>query len=159
MSQRGTSRREAGEAGQALVEFALVLPILVALLFGILELSRAYNYWNKSTQVANTAARYASVARNPDPSVSLADYMKAQSDVPGSTVCISLGTGVDPGTVGRPVTARVKSTFVLLKLIENIVGSPSLAIKGTATMRIERQAPASGIIGKNTGADDSACSP
>lgn len=53
-----------GDDGQALVEFALALPLLVLFLFGIIYFAEALNYWNDETNAANVAARYAAVIGN-----------------------------------------------------------------------------------------------
>ena len=37
------------ESGQALVEFALVLPLLLLLVLGMVDFGKAYNYWNDVT--------------------------------------------------------------------------------------------------------------
>ena len=49
-----------GRRGQTLVEFALSLPILLALLFGIIEFGRLFQSWVTLQNAARTAARYAS---------------------------------------------------------------------------------------------------
>ena len=53
------------EAGVALVEFALVLPLLLLLLFGMLDFGKAFNYWIDETHLANEGARWAGVNKNP----------------------------------------------------------------------------------------------
>jgi Flp pilus assembly protein TadG len=52
------------ERGTALVEFALIAPILFLFLFGIIEFGRALNYYNDLTQLAGQGARAAIVSRN-----------------------------------------------------------------------------------------------
>ena len=44
------------ERGVALVEFALVAPILLVLLFGMLDFGRVFNYWIDATHLANEGA-------------------------------------------------------------------------------------------------------
>lgn len=51
------------EAGQTLAEFALVAPILVILIFGIIDISRAYNAWVTMQGAAREAARYGVTGR------------------------------------------------------------------------------------------------
>src|SRR5215211_6519497 len=50
-----------GEAGVALVEFALILPFLLLLVFGITDFGRAFFLRNDMTHLANETARYAVV--------------------------------------------------------------------------------------------------
>ena len=40
------------EEGTALVEFALVLPVLLLLLLGVLDFGKAYNYWIDTTHLS-----------------------------------------------------------------------------------------------------------
>ena len=49
------------------MEFALVLPLLLLLVFGMLDFGKAYNYWNDATHLTAEGARYAAVNRKPDP--------------------------------------------------------------------------------------------
>jgi Flp pilus assembly protein TadG len=55
-----------GESGAVLVEFVLVLPLLLVLLFGMLDFGKAFNYWIDETHLANEGARFAAVNKNPD---------------------------------------------------------------------------------------------
>jgi Flp pilus assembly protein TadG len=57
----GASQRRRGEAGQALVEFAMMLPILSCCLFGMIYLCLAFYSYNMITDTAQEAARFASV--------------------------------------------------------------------------------------------------
>src|SRR5262245_43349664 len=54
-------RRLREERGVAMVEFALVAPLLFLLLFGVLDFGRAFAYWNAEQQMANQGARLAAV--------------------------------------------------------------------------------------------------
>lgn len=53
------------ERGTALIEFALVAPLLFLLLLGILDFSRGLSYYSDVTQLAAEGARAAAVDRNP----------------------------------------------------------------------------------------------
>ena len=57
----------ADERGVALIEFALVLPMVLLLLLGMIDVGKAVNYWNDETHLANEAARAAAVDTSPDP--------------------------------------------------------------------------------------------
>ena len=69
-----------GERGAALVEFTLVLPLLLLLLLGMLEFGRVFNYWIDETHLANVAARFAAVDRNPGPGGTLQESVQGQAD-------------------------------------------------------------------------------
>ena len=55
------SRKLAGSRAQAIVEFAIALPILLALLVGILEVGRMLFIYSSVTNASREASRYASV--------------------------------------------------------------------------------------------------
>jgi Flp pilus assembly protein TadG len=133
------------EDGQALVEFALVLPILLLVLLGIVDFSRATNYWDDATHLANLGARVAAVGAIPSDdcsgSGSVAAYVKcrAQKDYPGefyntATVCVT-----QPGSAtlapGSPVKVTVNATFNWMPYLRFLGASTQLS--GSATMRLE----------------------
>jgi Flp pilus assembly protein TadG len=68
LARRLSPARRSGhgsESGQATVELAIVLPILVLLLVAMVDLGRAYNYWIDATHLANEGARLAAVGKSP----------------------------------------------------------------------------------------------
>jgi Flp pilus assembly protein TadG len=54
--------------GAALAELALVLPLLLLLLLGMLDFGKAFNQWMSGTHLANEGARLAAVNYCPAPS-------------------------------------------------------------------------------------------
>ena len=72
------------ERGTALVEFALIAPLLFLLVFGVIEFGRALNYYNDLTQLSGQGARSAIVSRNPDGSA----VGVANSDCPANNQTI-----------------------------------------------------------------------
>ncbi len=54
-------RRLRGERGAAAIEFGLLLPVLILLIFGIIEFSRAYNTKVQLTHAAREGARAVAV--------------------------------------------------------------------------------------------------
>ena len=65
-SSRGARRRER-ESGQALVEFALILPLFLLIVVGIIQFGVALNFWLDMQRIANQGARWAVVDRYPLP--------------------------------------------------------------------------------------------
>ena len=59
--------------GQSLVEFAIILPVILLVVLGIIDFGRAYNYKNDQTSLANQAVRYAEVNNCPACGGSTAD--------------------------------------------------------------------------------------
>jgi Flp pilus assembly protein TadG len=137
------------EDGVAAVEFAVLLPVLLLIVFGILDFGRAMNYKNELTQLANQAARYAAVNRDPaDPTspfpscAALKSYLSdpANVDTPEMADMIKHGTvTITPGsTVGDPVTVKLTTTFSFLPFISSAIGAASSSLSGEATMRLEQ---------------------
>jgi Flp pilus assembly protein TadG len=136
--------RLGGEEGTALVEFALILPILALLLFAMLDFGKAFNYWNDETHLAAEGARWAVVDSNPGGSQSLQEWIQQQADSAElrslATVCVSFPTNPDTGSsgqVGDPVTVTLTSNYNWLPFVSSQLGLASISIKGSATMRLE----------------------
>jgi Flp pilus assembly protein TadG len=141
-------RRSTDERGAVLVEFALVLPLLLILVFGMLEFGKAFNYWIDTTHLANEAARWAVVNNNPGAGT-LQEYIKSQANTielrDGGTasipsgdeaeVCISFPSGTD--NVGDPVHVTVTATYHWIPFVGDRIGSANVTITGSATMRLE----------------------
>jgi Flp pilus assembly protein TadG len=134
------------ERGATLVEFALVLPLLLVLLFGMLDFGKAFNYWIDETHLANEAARWAVVNKNPG-SGTLQQYVQQQADTPelrnGGTpsvpsplqICISFPNGT--ANVGDPVHVTAAATYNWLPFLGTKIGIAQTTITGSATMRLE----------------------
>jgi hypothetical protein len=131
-----------------MVEFALVLPLLLVLVFGMLEFGKAFNYWIDMTHLANEGARWAVVNHNPGAGT-LQEYIKGRANTTelrdGGTasipagdeaeVCISFPNGT--ANVGDPVLVRVTATYHWLPFLGDRIGSADVTITGSATMRLE----------------------
>jgi len=61
LARRAFRRFRKTEAGQALVEFTMVLPIFVLLLFGMIDFGRGFYTWLLLTNAAREGARVAAV--------------------------------------------------------------------------------------------------
>jgi Flp pilus assembly protein TadG len=134
------------QRGTSLVEFALILPILALVLFGLLDFGKALNYWNNNTHLAAEGARWAVVNSNPGSGQTLQQYIQQQVDsssdpaAPPPVVCVSFptnpGTG-SSGQVGDPVTVTVKRTYNWIPFVASKIARVSTTIPGSATMRLE----------------------
>jgi hypothetical protein len=81
MKRRTKSARS--PRGQALVEFALVLPLFVMVLMGVIVLGIAVFYNQQLTNAAREAARYAAVHSATDPFCPVAGHLPPASPVVG----------------------------------------------------------------------------
>ena len=132
------------QRGTSLVEFALILPVLALILFGLLDFSKAFNYWSDQTHLAAEGARWAVVNSNPGTGT-LQQYLQQQADTSElrglAVVCVSFPTNSATGTsgqVGDPVTVTVKSRYTWIPFVASKARlSPSTTITGSATMRLE----------------------
>jgi Flp pilus assembly protein TadG len=123
------------DRGGALLEFALVLPILLAVVFGIAQFGFAFNSANDETHIANEIARYATVNENPS-SKSLQEWGISQADsnaLSGQTVCISFPNGTH--NIGDPVLVTVSGTINWFPILH--LKASSTTVTGTAYMRLE----------------------
>lgn len=135
------------ERGVALVEFALIAPVLFLVLFAIVDFGRALNYWQDATHITNEGARMAAVNRCPPPggTGTCQQYLQAQADTdelktggssgvtsPGLKICISYPNGTL--TQGDPVKVTARFGFTWLP----ILGLATSTITSSATMRYEK---------------------
>jgi Flp pilus assembly pilin Flp len=135
-----------GESGVAIVEFALILPLLMLIIVAILDFGRALNYWADTTHLASEGARLAAVDRIPPGYPSLQAYIREQADSNelknGGSMSIAdpLEVCVTPvgDEVGNPVEVKVTTHYRWIPLLG--IDDVSTAIAGKATMRRERLA-------------------
>jgi Flp pilus assembly protein TadG len=128
------------DAGVAVVEFAVLVPVLLLIVLGIGDFGLAMNTYNNETQLANEGARLAVVNRNPGGGT-LQDYIKNQGDTAdiraNATVDICFPDGT--ATVGHPVQVTVSVDHGWLPYLKNVLGiAPSTTITGKAVMRLEQ---------------------
>jgi len=133
-----------------MAEFALVAPVLVLLIVGMLVFGRLFFYWIEANHVANETARWAVVDNNPyDQACELA---VDKTDTPGcqtlqqharssatvefknkAKVCISFpGKDFSTVTVGDPVQVKVRVPVTFFGIF-----NLRLTLRGTSTMRME----------------------
>jgi len=102
-------RRTSSERGAAAVEFALIVPILVLLVFGIVEFSRVYNVQLSLSNAAREGARTMAIHNDPaltrstviasapsvNPAIAEGNIAISPSDcVAGATVTVTISYSV-----------------------------------------------------------------
>lgn len=127
--------------GQAMTEFALILPVFMLLVVGLLAFGRVFFYWIEANHLANETARWAIVDRNPFSPKTLQQY--AATSAGGVTqefannvkVCIDFQgktrTSLD---LGDPIRVRVQKPFSPVPFLR----LATITVKGSSTMRTER---------------------
>jgi hypothetical protein len=123
----------AAERGQAMVEFVLVLPFLLLVLFGIVQLGMSVNAWNDLNQIAGSGVRRAAV--NHDSTFNPVAYVcaGAEPSVRSTlTVTVSFPSGT---TIGSPVQIVTHADRRLIPFIDT--SASTLQMSGSAVMRLE----------------------
>lgn len=121
--------------GQAIVEFALVINLLLLILFGITEFGRAWMTVNVLTSAAREGVRLAVVT---EPNV--IDVKQRVTDVctaAGITPTAITVVGPNPQDIERKVTVTVKANFKILT--GDILGpmSGTIPLSAESVMRYE----------------------
>jgi Flp pilus assembly protein TadG len=152
LRRRGQGRF-ASERGVALIEFALVLPFLLLIVFGMVDLGKAVSYWNDETHLANQAARYAAVnscaacdAAVPAKTINQYVIGGAETNELATKATIAIQfTG--PNTVGsknhcigQPVKVTVSYDYSLIGFVKKMInwGPAPIHIRASSTMRLEK---------------------
>ena len=97
-----TPTRTRTDRGAALVEFALILPLLVLLVFGVIEFGRGYHTKTTLTHAAREGVRVAALDSG-DP---VATVRNAAPNL--DTAQIDVTVDPSPCTTGQPVTVTVE---------------------------------------------------
>jgi Flp pilus assembly protein TadG len=132
------THRLRAESGAAMVEFALVLPVVLLLMLGIMDFGRALNYWNDANQLSADGARFAAVDRNPGSAAgqTLQQYILSQGDTTqlrnNATVRVCFPSGGTPA-VGDPVKVKVQMPYTFF----GFLGLGQITMTGASTMRLE----------------------
>lgn len=132
------------DSGQALVEVAIALPILLGLLVGIFEFARAYNVKQVITNAAREGAREAVLPSTTTTAPVTAVVNARLSDAGISSATITYNPAdVNQGTgTAISVTVSMNYTFVFIGPVMQLMapGSPdpgTITLTSTATMRKE----------------------
>ena len=140
MSAREGSSLVKRERGQALAEFALVLPLILFFIAGIIEFGRAWNIKQAVTDAAREGARYAVVQ---DDDIKTTDDVKAKIEERLALAAIDSATiefSGDFHVAGSETTVTVSAEHQmgLVGVLLGWAGAPSVVTISTqATMRNE----------------------
>jgi len=128
-THQDAARRAWRDRGSAAVEFALVMPVLLVLVLGIVEFGRAYNVQTTVSAAAREGARVMALQSSPS------DARAAAVAAAAPAVTLSAGQiSVSPSTcVGAAGTATVIVTYPMT-FITNFFGA-SITLTGKGVMR------------------------
>ena len=142
-----------GERGNALVEAAITVPILLLLMVGIFEVGRAYETWQVVTNAAREGARMAVTPNSDTDTVEalvkkyMADGQLNKAAVATVDVDTNASFTVNGANVGASlVTVDYPFDFIILNPVARLVkpgstAGSSITMHVTAMMRNEAQAP------------------
>jgi Flp pilus assembly protein TadG len=107
MNRRTFGRLRGDQKGQALVEFALVAPVLLLLLLGIIDLARAWNVYQVLTDAGREGARLAVVDNGSTAAdvenVVIQAAARAGIEITNAAITLAEGSGR-----GEPTTVTVQ---------------------------------------------------
>lgn len=155
--QEPASAARPRERGQAMVEFALLAPVFLLIVAGIIQFGVALNFWFDMQRIANQGARWAVVNCGPptstvcDPTLqtALENDVISVGNNPTVEICMEEKSGLsgNEAAVGDPVSVRLTDTFDFVP----IVGIGSITLRGRATMRLEQRPDSAKLPGLLTG--------
>lgn len=140
-------RSRCQESGQGLVEFAIVLPLLVLLIFALFDAGRAVIFYSELTNAARVGARVAMVNQSDDATCvsgertfkcAVAELTVALGITPESIQDLTI-SGSDCALLGNcSATVTLTHPFVpVTPVISDLIGP--FGFTASATMQIERQ--------------------
>lgn len=118
MSYRRKTISLRAQKGQTMAEFALVLPLLTLLLFGVIQFGIAFNHYITLTDAVRAGARKGAVGRHltdPEGSV-IAQVQAAATDLKPADLLIDVESSWQPGEEVR-VHASYPYSISLLGLV------------------------------------------
>jgi Flp pilus assembly protein TadG len=134
------------QSGQALVEIALVLPLLLIIIFGVIEFSILLYDKAVITNASREGARHGIVAPNPRPSVgditnAVNAYCAANLITFGGSGSLSVTAPEAAASTikyfGDPLTVTVTYTYTFFVLPKFILTNGSLTLHATTLMKYE----------------------
>jgi Flp pilus assembly protein TadG len=139
-----------------MVEFALILPVLLVIVIGIMNFGEAFNYWNNLNQMAADGARFAAVDSQGRTSTTCtnnkgytglaanittqgeASYLCGRVKVCFTAINASSGQteALSAAQPGDSIKVSTKASYTFANFGALNIGQ--IWLKGNATMRIER---------------------
>jgi Flp pilus assembly protein TadG len=152
------------DEGQATIEFAIVLPLVLLLIVGLIEFGKAFNYWLDLNHLANEGARWVAVDRIPGDDSPTGDEikgyligqintseLKSKVDPNGNPSSSNIQVSCDGGTgqIGDPATVIISApySFPLVSSVIDLAGKVfgtggsgigDVTLRGKSTVRLEQ---------------------
>lgn len=134
-------RRGDGEKGQALVEFAFLVPIFLILVFAIVDFGMGFHAWISITNGAREGARLGAVLA---PEQDIEDRVYEAVNLPNESTNMSVVVTNAEGQPGESVVVEVDYEYEMITPLAGLVQffsgdslGDSLSLSSTADMRLE----------------------
>ena len=142
--RRRRENGQKGEKGQALVEFALLVPIFLILLFAIVDFGMGFHSWITVTNSAREGARLGAVAGTEQQIIDRV-YGTATLINEDTNMTVTVTNAADDGgDPGESVVVQVDYDYDLITPLASLVAfltgdiiGPTLELSSTAEMRLE----------------------
>jgi len=128
------------ERGQGMVEFVLVLPIFLLLVFAIMDFGMGFHAWLTVTNSAREGARVGAVRASQADIVQRVQDTSDSLDQSNMTITVTNAQG-DPG---ESVIVDVDYEYTLITPLDNLMGmisggsvGPAITFSSSADMRLE----------------------
>ena len=131
---------EKKERGQAMVEFVLVLPVFLLLVFGIVDFGMGFHAWLTVTNSAREGARLGAVRATNAQIVQRVQDTSDTLDAANMTVTVTNAQG----NPGESVVVDVDYDYTLITPLDSVMGlvsggsvGPTITFSSSADMRLE----------------------
>lgn len=118
-----------------MVEMAIALPVLILIMFAVLDAGRVFNVWITVTNGAREGAR-AAATRQTEPEI-LARIDQAMTGVTYDAPLITTDNGSIPGPSGTPVTVVIGSDVTMITPVISQIFGAVVHLEGSSTMQLE----------------------
>ncbi|MGH7572953.1 MAG: TadE/TadG family type IV pilus assembly protein [Gemmatimonadota bacterium] len=126
------------ERGQSLVEFAIALPLLLAIVIGIFEFGMAWNQRQVITNAAREGARVLALPQaHPDSANTIVGIYLTSANLDPSLATITADEGANGGTIGNFATVGVSYPyqFTFIGPIVAMLQGSDAAMQGTIQLQ------------------------
>lgn len=130
--------RRRGESGQAVVEFAIVLPVLILLVLGIMEFGRALSALMVLQNAAREGARYGiTVYSDPNSDELIEDRVRQEAgSLDGAADPVQLQVTITPDPAGRAPGGDLQVSLLYnFEFVVSFLGS-GLTIRSSMSMQM-----------------------
>lgn len=131
------NRLNRNESGQALVEMAIILPILLILLFGIIEYGRGFAAYLAVATASREGARIATVGGTDSEINSAVTQRTSAMRLDSAKLTISITPTSCSRTRGASVTVEVTYLVPMYDPIFTTLVGDNMSVKGKTVMRVE----------------------